>query len=226
MPEGDLAHSFCGSPEYMSPEMLMGQGHSLPVDYYSLGAILFEMITGLPPHYDQDRDTMYQQIVCNDLEYPSYLSAEVVSLIECFMQKDPKDRVGFKQIQDIKDHPWCSDIDWKKVETKSWRMPPIRPDIMKSNFDPEYTSLPIDQAQNQLPGFLNTRRQNQMSYYCNIDQSAASFYQGDSLHDIHNMSKAKLDSPNKSINKDLESSGVFDDFSFYSDPVEEKEVQR
>ena len=47
-----LANSFCGSPEYMSPEMLQGHGHSLPVDYYSLGAILFEMITGLPPHYD------------------------------------------------------------------------------------------------------------------------------------------------------------------------------
>lgn len=59
--KGELTHSFCGSPEYMSPEVLGTQeGHSFPVDYYAIGAILFEMITGLPPHYDQDRDRMYQ----------------------------------------------------------------------------------------------------------------------------------------------------------------------
>lgn len=50
-----LTNSFCGSPEYMSPEMLNGQGHGFSVDYYSLGAILFEMLTGLPPFYSTDR---------------------------------------------------------------------------------------------------------------------------------------------------------------------------
>ena len=51
-----LANSFCGSPEYMSPEMLMGTGHGFAVDYYSLGAILYEMLTGLPPFYSTDRN--------------------------------------------------------------------------------------------------------------------------------------------------------------------------
>ncbi len=55
----ETSNSFCGSPEYMSPEMLMGTGHSFKVDYYSLGAILFEMLTGLPPHYSTDRNAMY-----------------------------------------------------------------------------------------------------------------------------------------------------------------------
>ena len=82
-----------------------------------------------------------------------------------------------------------------------------------------------------IPEFKNQRRQNQMSYFCNIDQSAASFYHfnGDSQLDLNfNMSRRNLDSPNKSLSKheQLESSGVFDDFSFYSDPVEEVEVQR
>ena len=73
-----------------------------------------------------------------------------------------------------------------------------------------------------------------MSYFCNIDQSAASFYQfnnQDSQLDLNfNMSRRNLDSPNKSISKNdymsnqLESSGIFDDFSFYSDPLEEREV--
>jgi serine/threonine protein kinase len=52
----DLTNSFCGSPEYMSPEMLIGQGHGFAVDYYSLGAILYEMLTGLPPFYSTDRN--------------------------------------------------------------------------------------------------------------------------------------------------------------------------
>jgi serine/threonine protein kinase len=52
----NLTNSFCGSPEYMSPEMLMGTGHGFSIDYYSLGAILFEMLTGLPPFYSTDRN--------------------------------------------------------------------------------------------------------------------------------------------------------------------------
>jgi serine/threonine protein kinase len=51
-----LTNSFCGSPEYMSPEMLMGNGHGFGVDYYSIGAILFEMLTGLPPFFSTDRN--------------------------------------------------------------------------------------------------------------------------------------------------------------------------
>jgi serum/glucocorticoid-regulated kinase 2 len=55
--------SFCGSPEYMSPEMLSQEFHTRMVDFYSLGAILYEMLTGLPPHYSENRDEMYANIV-------------------------------------------------------------------------------------------------------------------------------------------------------------------
>jgi serine/threonine protein kinase len=65
----------------MSPEMLMGYGHGITVDYYSLGAILFEMLTGLPPFYSTDRNQMYQDIVEAELEYPSYLNPQVVDLL-------------------------------------------------------------------------------------------------------------------------------------------------
>ena len=57
------ATSFCGSPEYMSPEMLNSDYHTRMVDYYALGAILYEMLTGLPPHYSDNREEMYARIV-------------------------------------------------------------------------------------------------------------------------------------------------------------------
>lgn len=57
--QNDLSKSFCGSPEYMSPEMLSNQGHNRLLDFYCLGALLFELLTGLPPHYNSNRFKMY-----------------------------------------------------------------------------------------------------------------------------------------------------------------------
>lgn len=83
-----LTNSFCGSPEYMSPEMLLGSGHGFAVDYYSLGAILFEMLTGLPPFYSTDRNQMYHDIIDEELAYPDYLNPVVVDLIMRLLEKD------------------------------------------------------------------------------------------------------------------------------------------
>ena len=62
MSKSSRTNSFCGSPEYMSPEMLAKKGHSRSVDFYSLGALLYEMLTGLPPFYDRNKEVMYRRI--------------------------------------------------------------------------------------------------------------------------------------------------------------------
>ena len=72
----------------MSPEMLLGTGHGFAVDYYSLGAILFEMLTGLPPFYSTDRNQMYIDIVEAELVYPSYLNPVVIDLLRGLLDKD------------------------------------------------------------------------------------------------------------------------------------------
>ena len=78
----DRASSFCGSPEYMSPDMLGKEYHTRMVDFYSLGALLYELLTGLPPFYSHNRDEMYHNIVNKDLSsIPKYVSKEAIQLL-------------------------------------------------------------------------------------------------------------------------------------------------
>jgi serum/glucocorticoid-regulated kinase 2 len=67
----EKAYSFCGSPEYMAPEMLLKSGHNQTVDFYCLGALLYELLTGLPPYYSVDTSKIYQDILYKQLTFPN-----------------------------------------------------------------------------------------------------------------------------------------------------------
>lgn len=138
------SYSFCGSPEYMSPEMLDGIGHGREVDYYSLGAFLFEMLTGLPPFYDSNRSQMYMRVLQEKLVIPNFISPAARDLLTKLLEKDPEMRMGSKiGAEAVKAHEWCQRIDWKKLYNKQI-LPPFRPNLRYSNFDPEYMAIPID----------------------------------------------------------------------------------
>ena len=134
-------YSFCGSPEYMSPEMLKGESHDFRLDIYWLGTFLFEMLTGLPPHYSKWVNEMYIKIVEEDVKYPNYLSKEVWNLMTKMLKKNPADRI--QSIKEVKKHKWLSDIDYDLYYSKSVE-PKWKPNLIDSNFDPEYTSMPLD----------------------------------------------------------------------------------
>ena len=70
IPKRAKSYSFCRSPAYMCPEMLSGSGHDRRVDIYCLGALLYEMLTGLPPFYNKDTNKMYEKILLEEVEYP------------------------------------------------------------------------------------------------------------------------------------------------------------
>lgn len=83
MDEEEYAYSFCGSPEYMAPEMLLKTGHNIQVDHYCLGVLLYELVTGLPPYYSKNVKEIYNSILKEDLNFPSdlILSSEIKVLI-------------------------------------------------------------------------------------------------------------------------------------------------
>jgi len=140
----ERSHSFCGSPEYMCPEILKREGHNHMVDYYTLGAILFEMLTGLPPYYTNNKCEMTKRILESELTFPSHMNPVVVSLISRLLERNPAKRLGsVNGIEEIKQHEWCEDIDWDMIYHKKITAP-WKPRLDKSNFDPEYTQLPLN----------------------------------------------------------------------------------
>lgn len=142
--EDSVATNFCGTPEYMAPEMLLKIGHNRCLDYYSIGIILYEMLVGIPPFYNEDRKKMYTSILLDKVKFYKHMTPEARDLISKLTTKDPKSRLGAQYgFLEIKQHKFFEHINWKKLEARKVR-PPYIPNVRELNFSYEFTSIPVD----------------------------------------------------------------------------------
>lgn len=110
------AKSFCGSPAYLPPEMLGTRGVGKSADIYQLGAVLYELLVGLPPYYTENIKKLYENIRGANLQIPNYLSPEAKNLLKKLLHKDPKQRLGVKNKDELRKDPFFKDIDWEALE--------------------------------------------------------------------------------------------------------------
>uniref|UniRef100_A0A3Q2EEB7 Ribosomal protein S6 kinase n=1 Tax=Cyprinodon variegatus TaxID=28743 RepID=A0A3Q2EEB7_CYPVA len=156
------AYSFCGTIEYMAPEVVNRRGHTQSADWWSFGVLMFEMLTGSLPFQGKDRKETMALILKAKLGMPQFLSPEVQSLLRALFKRNPANRLGAgpEGVEEIKKHRFFASIDWNKLLRKEMR-PPFKPTVGRPedtfHFDPEFTSrTPTDSP--GIPPSANTHQ--------------------------------------------------------------------
>ncbi|XP_057617314.1 ribosomal protein S6 kinase alpha-2 isoform X2 [Chionomys nivalis] len=139
------AYSFCGTIEYMAPEVVNRRGHTQSADWWSFGVLMFEMLTGSLPFQGKDRKETMALILKAKLGMPQFLSVEAQSLLRALFKRNPCNRLGagIDGVEEIKRHPFFVTIDWNKLYRKEIK-PPFKPAVGRPedtfHFDPEFTA--------------------------------------------------------------------------------------
>ncbi|XP_014380590.1 ribosomal protein S6 kinase alpha-2 isoform X2 [Alligator sinensis] len=139
------AYSFCGTIEYMAPEVVNRRGHTQSADWWSFGVLMFEMLTGSLPFQGKDRKETMALILKAKLGMPQFLSIEAQSLLRALFKRNPSNRLGagLDGVEEIKRHPFFVTIDWNKLYRREIK-PPFKPAVGRPedtfHFDPEFTS--------------------------------------------------------------------------------------
>jgi len=117
--------SFCGSIAYLAPEVLKKQGHGKAVDWYLLGVLLYEMLTGTTPYYDRNRNILFNNIEQGKLVIPNFISENAKDLLRGLLQRNPQKRLGGgeRDAEEIKEHIFFKDVDWDKIYKKQIKPP-------------------------------------------------------------------------------------------------------
>ncbi|KAJ1407163.1 Serine/threonine-protein kinase, active site [Sesbania bispinosa] len=146
--ESTRSNSMCGTLEYMAPEIILGKGHDKAADWWSVGILLFEMLTGKPPFCGGNREKIQQKIVKDKIKLPAFLSSEAHSLLKGLLQKEASRRLGGgpRGIEEIKGHKWFKPINWKRLDAREIQ-PSFRPEVAGkycvANFEKRWTDMPV-----------------------------------------------------------------------------------
>ncbi|OVA11961.1 Protein kinase domain [Macleaya cordata] len=149
--ESSRSNSMCGTTEYMAPEILLSKGHNKDADWWSVGILLYEMLSGQPPFTHANRQKLQQRIIQEKVKLQPYLTSEAHSLLKGLLQKEPARRLGSGPTggDEIKNHKWFKSVNWKKIEERELK-PKFKPDVTgrdcTANFDRCWTAMPADDS--------------------------------------------------------------------------------
>ena len=150
-----ITYTLCGTPDYLAPEILRQQGYGMGVDWWALGVLIYEMLTGTPPFYDSNHLKLYDKIRFSDPSFPPGLDDTAKDLISRLLYKDPFRRLGcgHQGVNEIKSHPWFKEVRWDTLLGLRVK-PPFKPKLAspgdESNFD-TYAEEPAEASHMETP---------------------------------------------------------------------------
>ncbi|KAF9378895.1 hypothetical protein CPB97_009278 [Podila verticillata] len=140
----DKTNTFCGTAEYLAPEILRAAEYSYAVDWWSLGTLLFEMLCGITPFWAENHAQMYQRVLEDDLEFPKDIDPDAASFISGLLERDPDYRLGSQGVAYVKEHPYFDSIDWNVAMQRGLHCPYV-PELFSeedlSNFDGAFLAM-------------------------------------------------------------------------------------
>ncbi|KAK6061080.1 kinase domain protein, partial [Cooperia oncophora] len=146
MGPSDKTSTFCGTPEFLAPEVLTESSYTRAIDWWGLGVLIFEMLVGEPPFSGDDEEEIFDSIVNDEVRYPRFLSIESISIMRRLMRKNPDKRLGAgeKDAEEVKMQRFFKHIDWQwdrllRKEITPKFIPQIKNPEDVSNFDDEFT---------------------------------------------------------------------------------------